>query len=80
MHVCILGTCLCIHLRQIPSVEVEMDSGEAKTGGSISNRDVVGRIQARDDGDLNQSWGEAETGGINEQVWKTLRGKIHRTL
>lgn len=55
-----LGMHFYIHLRQIPSVEVEMDSEEAKTGGRISTMDVVGRIQARDDGDLNQSWGEAE--------------------
>lgn len=51
LHVCILGMHFYIHLRQIPSVEVEMDSEEAKTGGRISTMDVVGRIQARDDGD-----------------------------
>lgn len=38
-----------MHFRKIPSAEVE---NGGKTEGRTTNRENVGRIQARDDGDL----------------------------
>lgn len=41
---------LHMHFRKIPSAEM---GREAKTGSSTADRKAVGRIQAKDEGDLS---------------------------